>query len=184
MLAFASSNPLSLLPPGADALAVRSPAYGVVEPAPVLRASKVEPLPATVATFIPASREYAVDLTLEAVAVARSPGSGWHGRAFALRWSGGAMTLLTAVELSGIAERETSAPPDPWGTAELRTDARLALIVDRASAASEAVVVNGATVTATRADRLVALPRRVPLLRLTMARVAPRMQELGAAMQP
>ncbi|MGH8636545.1 MAG: alginate lyase family protein, partial [Burkholderiales bacterium] len=183
-LALASSSPLSLLAPGADPLAVRSPAYGVIEPAPVVRASAVAPLPATVATFIPASREYTADLSLESVAVTSAPGSGWHGRAFALRWNGSAMTVLTAVELSGIAERETSAPSNQWGTAELRTDARLALVIDRTPGPSEAIVVSGATVTAARADRLVALARRVPLLRLTMAPVAPRMHEVGAGIQP
>ena len=43
--------------------------------------------------------------------MAIAPGDGWHGGAFRLRWSGGAMVLLAAIESSGLAIRaDTGAP--------------------------------------------------------------------------
>ncbi len=179
-LALASSSPLSLLLPGEDPLAFRSPSYGVTEPAPVLRAALPALVPVSIATFIPAVRGLADQVSIEPMVIATAPGPDWHASAYRVRWNGGAMTLLSAIEQSGIAPRQTAAPPDRWGTAELQTDARVAVVIDRTAARSEAILVNGAFVTAQGTDRLVSLSRRVPLLRLTSSWLAPTMHEVGA----
>jgi hypothetical protein len=165
-LALASTAPLSVLAPGETPLAVRSPVYGVVEPAAVAQGSLELIVPATVATFIPATPAMALGLHIEAVAVALRPGEGWHGSAFRVRWQGGAMVMLAAMESSGLATRADTAPADRWGTAELQTDARVALLIDYTPSGSEAVLVNGASLRATAGPALIALPRREPMVRM------------------
>jgi hypothetical protein len=165
-LALASTAPLSVLARGESPLAVRYEVYGVVEPAPVARGSLDLIVPATVATFIPATPAMAMGLHIEAVPVAIRAGEGWHGSAFRVRWKGGAMVMLAAIESSGLATRADTAPADRWGTAELQTDARVALLIDYTRSGSEAVLVNGATLRATAGPGLIALPRREPMVRL------------------
>jgi hypothetical protein len=182
-IALASSSPLTVLGPGSHPLAERSPAYGIIEPAPVIRAKTRAPIPATVGTFVPAVPEIAEELQLECVALDGSPGPGWHGQAFAIRWRRGAMTLVAAVERSGLAEHDQAAPPERWGTAGLQTDARLAVLVDRAGTPPEVILVNGSILTA-GSDRTLELPARVPLARMVMPMVASGVHEVGAAIQP
>jgi hypothetical protein len=179
-LALAATAPLTLLPPGADPLAMRSPAYGVVEPAPVARGTALLALPATLAVFIPATPEVATELQLQTCDITAAPGPGWHGAAFRVQWRGGAMTLLSAIEDGDVSNRDSSAPDVRWGTAELQTDARCAGLIDRNAAATDAVLVNGAVVAAGPALELVSLGRRVPLLRLAATPLAPTMHEVGA----
>jgi hypothetical protein len=178
-LALASTAPLTVLPPGSDLLALRSPAYGVLEPAPVVRGSDRPALPATIASFIPAAAELADGIALERSAIVSDPGGGWHAAAFRARWRRGAMTLLCAIETGGVANRDTSAPATPWGTAELQTDARCALVIDRNAGPSEAILVNGALVTGHPAHQLASLASRVPLLRLQSRTLAPSMHEVA-----
>ena len=180
LLGLASTAPLTLLAGGEHPLALRSPAYGAVEPAPVLRAAIVGALPSSVATFIPATAEVADGLSIEELPVDLPPGADWHGRGFRLRWSRGAMALLSAVEQLGIADRDTAAPPGPWGTAGLRTDARAAALIDRAGGRSEVILINGAVATAHPGHPVVSLARRVPFLRMPASKLAPSVQEAQA----
>ncbi|MGH9372006.1 MAG: alginate lyase family protein [Vicinamibacterales bacterium] len=180
-LALATSAPHSVLSPGSDPLAAWSPVYGIIEPAPVIRVKASASLPTSIATFIAAAGDVAADLMIEPLTVRVAPGSNWHGCACRVRWTGGAMTMLAAVEASGVATRDSAAPPDRWGTAELQTDARTAVIIDRVTGPSEAVLVNGALVTSQRTHQLVSLSRPVPLLRLPTSSVAPNMHGVGAA---
>ena len=122
----------------------RSPVYGAVEPAPVCRTTRAALLPATVATFIPATGEVADQLVIEAAKVERLPGPLWHASAFRVRWTGGAMVILVAVEQSGQAGRDTAAPTDRWGTAELQTDARVAAADRSGVGPLGSILVNGA----------------------------------------
>ena len=165
-LALASTAPLTVSAPGETPLAVRSPTYGLVEPAPLARASAGLIAPATIATFIAGRPAMAAALRIESLPIAVHPGEGWHGSAFRLRWKGGAMVILAAVESSGLATRADTAPADRWGTAELQTDARVALLIDYAPGGSEAMLVNGATLRPTAGPPLIALPRRTSLVRL------------------
>jgi hypothetical protein len=82
------------------------------------------------------------------------------------------MYLLTAVEPDGIAADHDSAPPSRWGTADLQTDARLALLIERG--ASEALLVNGSELHA-GGDAIVSLPARRAIVRV--AQVARAVQE-------
>ncbi|MGH9370620.1 MAG: heparinase II/III family protein, partial [Vicinamibacterales bacterium] len=179
-LALASSVPIGLLAPGTDPLAMWSPAYGAIEPSPVIRASTLAPLPASLAIFIPAARELADKLAMAPSQIDVAPGAAWHGCAFRVRWKGGAMTILSAVERSGGIERIAAAPSERWGTAELQTDARVAVVIDYSSGPSEAILVDGAFVGARPAHSLVSLSRRVPLLRLPSSSLASSMHEVGS----
>jgi hypothetical protein len=165
-LALASTAPLTVIAPGSTPVAVHSPVYGLVEPAPVVRASLDAAAPATIGTFIPARAALTSALGIEAIPVAVHPGDGWHGCAFRVRWKGGAMVILAAVESSGLATRADTAPSDRWGTAELQTDARIALLIDYARGGSEAMLVNGATLRPAAGPALIALARRTPLVRM------------------
>lgn len=170
-LTLASSAPLTFLAPGESPLAVYSPDYGVVEPAPTAQSSTSVTPPATIATFIPATSTITGNVTLDPVPIERSA-AGWHSAAYRLRWNGGAMYLLTAVEPDGIAADHDSAPPSRWGTADLQTDARLALLIERG--ASEALLVNGSELHE-GGDAIVSLPARRAIVRV--AQVARAVQE-------
>jgi hypothetical protein len=146
-LTLVSSAPLTFLAAGESPLAVYSPDYGVIEPAPTAQCSTTVTPPATIATFIPATSGITGKVSIEPVPIDRRA-AGWHTAAFRLRWKGAAMSLLTAVELDGIASSPESAPPAPWGTAELQTSARVALLVNAGRAPAEAVLVNGLHVAA------------------------------------
>jgi hypothetical protein len=180
VLALASTSPLTLLAPGTHPLAMCSPAYGAVEPAPTVRGRVNVEGPATVATFIPAVAEMTEQLSIDSVRLTTLPSSDWRGCAFRVRWRNGAMVVLAAIETTGLAIRDTAAPPERWGTADVQTDARLAAVIDLPAGRCEAVLVNGATVSSSPSDHLVRLARRVPLLRLAAGSVAPTMHEVGA----
>jgi hypothetical protein len=75
------------------------------------------------------------------------------------------MCLLTAVELDGMATSQDSAPPMRWGTADVQTDARLALLIDEDRRPSETLLVNGAELLA-GAARIVSLRDRRAIVRL------------------
>ena len=184
-LALASTAATQVIAPGAHPLASRSPAYGVIEPAPLLVGRlTAAALPTTIATFIPATPEVGRQLVMEESRIHTAPGPDWHGCAFRVRWSAGAMLVLAAVEAAGAASRDTSAPPHRWGTSEMQTDARVAALIDYSIGRSEAVLVNGALVSAHSTHRLVNLPRRVPLLRMSASALAPSMHEVGAGLEP
>jgi hypothetical protein len=178
ILALASTAPPSLLAPGHDPLAVRSPVYGTLEDAPVVRTRIVASEATTVATFLPASTEIGRHLALEEVPLAVDPGAGWHGSAFRVQWERGAMSLLVALETSGVAAHDASAPAQCWGTTAWQTDGRLAAAIEHADGRSEAILVNGAQVSAAGERQLVSLSQRVPVLRVTAGAVAPSMHEV------
>jgi hypothetical protein len=166
-LALASTASIDVLAPGQTPFAVHSPVYGVIEPAPVVVGSFDAHPPVTVATFIPATAAMASRLAVEQMALTTPPGPGWHGSAFRLRWSGGTMLLLAAIETTGVATGDDSAPITRWGTAEIQTDARVALLIDTMSASDGAILINGATLSLAPDQPLAVLPHRTPIQRLT-----------------
>jgi hypothetical protein len=163
-VALASSVPLTFLASGESPLAAYSPDYGVVEPAPTAQASIEITPPAAIATFIAARSAIAGGVSLESVPVER-PAAGWRNTAFRLRWNGGVMFLLAALEPNGVAADQSSAPFTRWGTTEVQTDARLALLIDEGHG-REAVIVNGAELHV-GSKRLVSLPHGCPIARVT-----------------
>ena len=179
VLGIASTAPLTVLAPGQDPLAVRSPVYGTLEHAPVIKSLTMATGGATVATFFPATAEIARHLEIEDVRPSIPAGPGWRGCAFRIRWERGAMVLLAAIEAGGVAAQDTAAPSRRWGIAELQTDARVAAVIDHPAGRSEAILVNGALVCSSPGHDLVSLSRRVPLLRLAASTVAPTMHEVA-----
>jgi len=165
MLALASTAPFTCLAPGESPLAVYSPDYGIVEPSPTAHASMDITPPATIATFIPATSSIASGLHIESVPVER-PAAGWRNTAFRVDWSDGVMFLLAALEPNGIAADQCSAPCTLWGTAEVQTDARVALLIRTGQGWSEGLIVNGAELRA-GSRLLVSLPHRSTMIRLT-----------------
>ena len=155
-------------------MAVWSPDYGVVEPAPTAQSSIEVTPPATIATFIPATSAITSGVTIEPLPSGQ-PAAGWHAASFRLRWDRGEMLLLAAIEPAGIASDHDAAPVSRWGTAEFQTDARLALLVKDGQGWSEAVLVNGAELHV-GGDPLVSLQHRRPLVRMTQ--LAPAVHEV------
>jgi hypothetical protein len=165
-----SSEQVAVLPPGRHDLARYSPAYGVVEPAPVLCARADVELPATIATFIDA-RGTSQALVVERVPVVQSPGDAWHAAGFRARWNGGRMTVLAAVERTGVASGPAAAPPGKWGTADLTTDARVGVILEH-DGVIEGLLVNGTSLEPTvPGPPFLALPQPAPIARIRL--VAP-----------
>jgi hypothetical protein len=162
-LAIASTAPLTITSPGADPRAVWSPAYGVIEPAPVITARTTATLPTTIASFVPASGELVDELQIEELRLSAGAGGEWHSCAFRVRWGEGAMTWLSAIEATGIASADMASPTARWGTAEFQTDGRVALLLDRARSRSELILVNGTHAAA--GDLRIASPAPVQLLR-------------------
>ncbi len=177
-LAIASTAPLTIALPGADPRAVWSPAYGVIEPAPVITARTTARLPTTIASFVPASGELANQLQIEELQPSAAAGDEWHSCAFRVRWSGGAMTWLSAIEVTGAPSAGMTSPTARWGTAEFQTDARVALLLDRARAKSEIILVNGAYAAA-GGHQIVGSLGRVPLLRAVATSPAQNVHEVG-----
>jgi hypothetical protein len=181
VLGIASTAPLRVLAPGKNPLAVRSPAYGTLEHAPVIESLTMATAGTTVATFVAATAELARQLEIEDVRLTIEPEPGWHGCGFRIRWEQGAMVLLAAIETSGVAAQDTAAPSRRWGIAELQTDARVAAVIDQPGGRSEAILVNGALISSSPGHDLISLSRRVPLLRLAASTVAPSVHEVAGA---
>lgn len=180
-LALASSIPLTLLAPGTHPLAVCSPSYGRVDPAPTLRGVAKAALPATAAAFVPADGAAGAQLALETLRVDAEPGPGWHACAFRARWEGGIVTVLSAIEVSGIARSGDASPGKRWGTADYRTDARLAVIIDRRGSEAEAILVNGRVLESSDGRGGLSLPAPAALIRAAVPALAPTVHEVAAA---
>jgi hypothetical protein len=132
---------LDVVGPGEGPLAVWSPAYGRVEPAPLLVVRLQNRLPQTVATFIAADPRYAARLAIERLAISQTP-AGWHTGGWRASWSGGSLTLLAALEAPGASSDAAGSPPASWGTGRILTNARVAAVLAEAEP-TEAVIVNG-----------------------------------------
>jgi hypothetical protein len=170
--AVASSERLTVLPPGRHDLAVYSTAYGVVEPAPVLYATADVDLPATIATFID-TRGAANGMVIERLPVVQPPPGPWHAAAFRAKWRGGRMTVLAAIERTGVASGPAASPPSRWGTADLSTDARIAVVLEQ-NGGVEAMLVNGRSLEPTvPGPPILDLPESAPIARIRMTALAP-----------
>jgi hypothetical protein len=179
VVALASNVPLSLVPPGSHPFAMWAPAYGPVEPAPVLIGRLDGPLPFTMATFISARPGAADVIELEQLPLDLPPGPNWHGCAFRARSRDVPMAVPASVESEGLATSDTAAPSHTWGTAELTSDARVALFTEDASRRPEAILVNGVACNARPPHRLVSRPARVPIQRIVSMGVAPAVHEVS-----
>jgi hypothetical protein len=106
-------------------LAAWSPAYGRVEPAPVLQVHARAILPLSLATFI-AAPAAAKGLRMEDVELVSAP-PGALARAWRATGTGAAVTLLAAVPADYPGQ---AAPSHPWGTDRIRTRARVTALVE------------------------------------------------------
>ncbi|MEN3339139.1 MAG: hypothetical protein V7647_2815 [Acidobacteriota bacterium] len=130
----------ALSPDEAGGLDGYSPAYGVVERGLCLRThAAVAALPHTIATFITGVASSAIP-RLEPVAIATTPGTGWHGAAFRLCWRGQEAIAFSAIQRSAAAVTGTG-PGVMWGCERAMTDARAAYIpVEGASSRAPALI--------------------------------------------
>ncbi len=174
-LTLASTAPLLLLPPGESPLAVWSPDYGVVEPAPTAQSSIEVTPPATIATFIPATSAMTSGVTIEPVPV------GAACRRMAHRILPASLGRRRDVACSPPSNRMGRRPitmlrPSPAGARPSfrQTQGWLSLVED-GQGWSEAVLVNGAELHV-GGDPLVSLPHRRPLVRMTQ--LAPAVHEV------
>jgi hypothetical protein len=133
-------------------------------------------LPLRIGTFITAAHATADALTVEDVPLEAAPGNGWIGMALRIRWRGGRLDLLAALpERPGPAEES---PVRRWGSAALRTDARLAFVLDRREGVEarrercEAVLLNGREMHDGAGQALIVLDERAPLVRTPVPSLA------------
>ena len=125
-LSIASSIPLDTLPVDvADGVDAYAPVYGSVERGTCIRARSHGALPRTVATFVSAREGNGSAVEISSVPLTHPLPLGWHGAAFRLTALSRAAVVLAAVERT---PRDTaSVPGTVWGTAMVRTDARMAV---------------------------------------------------------
>jgi len=147
-LALATTAAIDAVVPGTTALAVWSPAYGLIEPAPVLIARVRGPLPQSIATFIPASAAFAANLALERLPIAVKA-AGWHAGAWRAIAGGSSTTLLAAIEKDGLAASDKASPGVRWGTADVQTDGRVAALADHRGG-TKSFIVNGSGIAPVR----------------------------------
>lgn len=106
---------------------IHAPIYGRVSSAPCLVAPMPRNLPSSLLTFVTTRPDLAAGLAIRTLPVVHGPGAVWHTAAFEIRSGTAAATLLTAVERDGVPAGASAAPSDFWGTAGVRSDARVAL---------------------------------------------------------
>jgi hypothetical protein len=178
-LALACSTPPEIVQPGESPFAAWSPAYGRVEPAPILRVRARIRLPQTFATFIPATNGLCAGLRIEPLAIDDVP-DGRHATGWRASWTGGAACVLAAVEADGPPRDLPIRPASSWGSDALRTDARLAATVER-NGHVEAALVNGRTLSV-RGTTLITLQTAVDIVRTAPpGKLASSMHEQGSA---
>ncbi|CAN5659524.1 alginate lyase family protein [soil metagenome] len=123
-------------------LAAYAAAYGRIEPAECLRMSSNGPVPRSTLTVVPLSGCRATALTIEPLVLSEPPAPGWHAAAFLVRFDDAEAVLLASVEQSGIPSSHLAAPPARWGTADVQTVGRAALLLSDATGWN-ALLVNG-----------------------------------------
>lgn len=74
------------------------------------------------------------------------------------------MTWLSAIEATGVAAGDMAAPQARWGTDEVQTDARGAVLLEGGRTTPEIILVNGSRA-AVDDHQIFTVPARVPLLR-------------------
>jgi hypothetical protein len=173
--AFSSSLPLELVEHGT--LALFAPVYGDVMTAPCLRARFPRGGPVSAATVILAGDAAATPPSVDRIALAASPGDGWHAAAFHLQAGPHAGILLAAVERNGVAAGRDAGPGRLWGTASGMSDARVAFFLQH-DGMSDAVLVNGARFETNGFE--IALPAKDSLTRKTTPGLASHVHEPAA----
>jgi hypothetical protein len=135
-------------------------------------------LPATLATFF-ATGGPCRGLAVERRPVTLAPPDAWHASAFRAQWAGGRITVLSAIERSGVASDDAARPGALWGTREFTTDARAAAVLELTGREPEIVLINGTTVvSAGQGTALAALSQPSSILR-TSSGLAPAVHPLA-----
>ena len=88
------------------------------------------------------------------------------------------MSLLAKVDVDVTVPAANATAARQFGTAELQTDGRVAAVVEPVVGPRDAILVDGARISASQGPDIVALAQRVPLLRLRSGSVAPTMHEV------
>ena len=116
-----SSEPISFVEKAGDDLALYSPVYGRIERGACARIRTCGALPRSWMSFVEAgSLARSAGFTIESVAV--TPPAGWHAAAFRVASAAHEWLILSTVPLDEVPSAEL--PSQPWGCADLQTDAR------------------------------------------------------------
>jgi hypothetical protein len=117
--------------------------YGRIEPAICVRCRSEGPHPRSVLTFVPAAEYTEHPIAIQSLAVELGPPAGWHGAGFHVQVANFEAVLMAAVEKSGTADSPDAGPPQSWGSKEVRTDGRVALVILQDGRPIEGLLVNG-----------------------------------------
>ena len=116
-----------------------SPVYGRIDESHTIRSTVRGPLPLFVPTGIFPGRSVCSPL---AVQPAEAPGDEWYAWSATVALGGVRLTLLRAIERTGR-PGTTAAPSRLWGTREVKTDARVAVLLHRVGGDDEAILIAG-----------------------------------------
>ncbi len=122
-------------------LAVFAPEYGRIQPAAAIRTCRRATAPFAIATFIAAPAGVLRDMTVTELTVSRRPPGAFDGRAFAITSGATRLTVLTAAPLNGQAQPWPSTMS--WGTDDVRTDGRFAVVSTTEMTVATIAVVDG-----------------------------------------
>ncbi len=122
--------------------AVYSPEYGRIERAPAICVVKRGRPPFAFATFIPANPPSTATPVIRQLPVEVAPPAGWVGSAFHIT---GTPNLTILLATRAARDSRTGGPEALWGTAGIRTDARVCAVRDD----TVPVLIEGQTATAT-----------------------------------
>jgi heparinase II/III-like protein len=119
------SEPIAVTEEGTDDLALYSPVYGRIERGHCARIRTRGRLPRSWMTFVDARWPSGSGRRFTIESVVLDQPAGWHAAGFRLASAEDHWLILSAVPVDDASS--TQAPSQPWGCAELRTDARFAI---------------------------------------------------------
>lgn len=108
-------------------LAAHAPTYGRIVPAECLRVATRDALPRSVLTVVPMGRRAEAEVVIDPLPLPMPLPDGWQGGAFRVQLDDTMLTLLASTDVSGLGPG-TAAPPTRWGSSEVQTVARVALL--------------------------------------------------------
>ncbi len=143
--------------------------YGRVEPAICLRCRSQGSHPRSVLTFVPVAEYGGRPIAIQSIPVDVPAGAAWHAAAFSVSIGNLEALVMSAVERSGAADSTDAAPPARWGSANLKTDGRVALVIAQDGRPREGLLINGRELLTTGSN--LSLSEKTPLARRAMPAV-------------
>jgi hypothetical protein len=158
-------------------LAAHAPCYGRVVPSECLRVAMRGALPRSMLTVVPMGRRAEAEVVIDPLPLTTPLPDGWQGAAFRVQLDDTTLTLLASTEVTAL-DAQTAAPPTRWGSSEVQTVARVALLRS-AMDGWRAVLVNGRHLSSRLAQVNHDLAQ--PLIELSSVEARPQTESMNPA---